>query len=58
MVYELVQKLLDYQNTPYPFPPLEPIRTLLNQFPYEEEKQQFAISLLREPRNAEAKSIL
>jgi len=58
MVYELIQKLLDYQNTPYTFPGFEPIQTLLKEFPYDLEKQQFALSLMREPRNADPKSIL
>lgn len=58
MVYELIQKLLDYQNTPYSFPAFEPVQTLLTEFPFDEEKQQFALSLVREPRNADPKSIV
>ena len=58
MVYELIQKLLDYQNTPYDFPAFEPIQTLLTELPYDAEKEQFSLSLLREPRNADPKSIM
>merc|ERR1712137_197277 len=36
MVYEIVEKLLDYQNTPYNFPVLEPVHTILTEFPFEE----------------------
>jgi len=58
MVYDIVQNLLDYQQTPYQFPAFEPIHTLLTEFSFEEERQQFALSLLHEPRNADPKSIL
>jgi hypothetical protein len=58
MVYNILQKILDYQQTPYLFPPLEPIHTLLTEFPHETERELYSLSILHEPRNADPKTII
>lgn len=58
MVYNILQQILDFQQTPFPFSILEPIHTLLTEFPHESERELFALSILHEPRNVDAKSVL
>eukprot|EP01095_Lingulamoeba_sp_RSL-Kostka_P006074 TRINITY_DN1875_c1_g2_i2.p1 TRINITY_DN1875_c1_g2~~TRINITY_DN1875_c1_g2_i2.p1 ORF type:complete len:162 (-),score=39.75 TRINITY_DN1875_c1_g2_i2:256-741(-) len=57
MVYKVLQEILMYQQFSYSFPPLDPVYTLLHDFPYDGDKRLFNLSLLYEPRNTDPKLI-
>eukprot|EP00026_Physarum_polycephalum_P002714 Phypoly_transcript_02722.p1 GENE.Phypoly_transcript_02722~~Phypoly_transcript_02722.p1 ORF type:complete len:821 (+),score=152.14 Phypoly_transcript_02722:35-2497(+) len=60
LVYTVIDKVKQYQQSPYNLQPVYQIASLLVSLVWEhmDEDKQFKISLLREPRNAERSEIL
>ena len=52
MVFKVIQEVLLYQQRPYTFPSVDPIRTFLLSFPHGNDKSLYKLSLAHEPRAA------
>eukprot|EP01094_Clydonella_sp_ATCC50884_P020725 TRINITY_DN4364_c0_g1_i1.p1 TRINITY_DN4364_c0_g1~~TRINITY_DN4364_c0_g1_i1.p1 ORF type:complete len:880 (-),score=376.47 TRINITY_DN4364_c0_g1_i1:260-2899(-) len=52
MIFKVIQEVLLYQQRPYSFPSVDPIRTFLLSFPHGTDKSLYNISLQYEPRSA------
>jgi len=50
LTYKVLSDVALYQQTPFTFPAVEPIRTFLSELPSIHEKELYELSLLREPR--------
>ena len=58
LIANIIQPLYDSQQVEYPFPMLDPLYSLLAEFPAVPEKDLRALSIYYEPKNCDPKSVL
>ena len=57
MINRSIEDLLKYRNAKYDLVRKDPIYSFLKKLPYLEDKEMYALSLLREPRGSNIKDI-
>jgi len=57
LVYTVISEIQLYQQAHYPIVRVEPLHTFLRELPHDDEEQLYQLSLMREPRGADAATI-
>jgi hypothetical protein len=58
LAFKVLQNIKKFQNTPYSFPVEQPAYSILYELPSLSEDNLYGMSLIREPKNIELKSLL
>jgi hypothetical protein len=54
----VIEEIQRYQQEPYKIKPVEHIQSLLRQLSYKTDKELYELSLIREPREVQDKSLI
>jgi hypothetical protein len=57
-IYKVIEEIQRYQQEPYKIKPVESIQAMLRQLSYKSDKELYELSLIREPREVQDKSLI